>query len=66
MWTVQQKLILSLGKDLKAHGESAAGSFYEDSTAFGGLSKIITISFLSKGRADLKYTMIINSSLCNS
>lgn len=47
MWTEQQKPILSLGKDLKAHGDSAACSFYEDSTDFGGLSKSITISFLS-------------------
>ena len=59
MWTVQQKPILSLGKDLKAHGESAACSFYEDSTDFGGFSKSITISFLSKELADLRYSMII-------
>lgn len=48
MWTVQQKLILSIGKDLKAHGESAAGSFYEDSTAFGGLSKICFNYFIPR------------------
>lgn len=40
MWTEPQKPILSLGKDLKATGESAACSFYEDSTDFGVYQKV--------------------------
>lgn len=59
MWTEQQKPILSLGKDLKAHGESVACSFVEDSTDFGGLSKKITISLLSKEITALRYHMVI-------
>lgn len=59
MWTEQQKPILSLGKDLKAQGESAACSFVEDSTDFEGLSKRITISFLPKEITAIIYNMII-------
>lgn len=35
MWTVQQKPLLSLGKDLRAHGESAASPFMRTAQTLG-------------------------------